>query len=200
MQVNEKKSCASATGSMDPHYWVKRYAEYLHDFAIRRINHEDQAKDLVQDTFLSGLENIGNFKGLCTEKTWLTAILRNKIIDVYRKRSSGSITSKDIIKAEWEHQDFFDISNGQPKVSNFPIIACLDEADPIVNKELAVGLQRCIQKLPTLWLSVFSMKYIDDRSTKSICNELKVTPSYCWTIIHRSKVSLQSSLKKMNFT
>lgn len=153
----------------------------------------------MQDTFLAGLENIGNFKGLCTEKTWLTAILRNKIIDVYRKRSSGSITSKDIIKAEWEHQDFFDISNGQPKVSNCPIIACLDEADPIVNKELAVGLQRSIQKLPTLWLSVFSMKYIDDRSTKSICNELKVTPSYCWAIIHRSKVSLQSSLKKMNF-
>jgi len=196
MQVKETKFCASATRSIDPRLWVIRYADYLHSFAVRRLNNQDQAKDLVQDTFLSGLENMNNFRGLCTEKTWLTSILKNKIIDVYRKKSSGFINLKDIIKAEQEHQGFINISNNLRKTSDLPVVTCLYQDDAIVNKELAVALQNCIQKLPALWLSVFSMKYIDDKSTKSICNELKVTPAYFWTIIHRSKHNLQASLKK----
>lgn len=196
MQLKETKFCASATRLTDPRLWVAKYTDYLHSFAVRRLNNQDQAKDLVQDTFLSGLENLGNFRGLCTEKTWLTSILKNKIIDVYRKKSPKLINLKDIIKAEQGHQSFINVSNNVKNISDLPAINCSYQDDVLVNKELGVALQNCIQKLPALWLSVFSMKYIDDRSTKSICGELKVTPAYFWTIIHRSKHNLQASLKK----
>ena len=196
MQVKETKFCASATRLINPHLWVIKYADYLHSFAIRRLNNQDQARDLVQDTFLSGLENMDNFRGVCTEKTWLTSILKNKIVDVYRKKLPGLINLKDIIKAEQGHQSFINISNNLRKISDLPAVTCSYQYDAIVNKELAFALQKCIQKLPALWLSVFSMKYLDDRSTKSICSELKVTPAYFWTIVHRAKHNLQSSLKK----
>ncbi len=60
MQVKETKFCTSATRSIDPRLWVVRYADYLYSFAVRRLNNQDQAKDLVQDTFLSGLENMND--------------------------------------------------------------------------------------------------------------------------------------------
>src|SRR6195952_3125827 len=90
----------------DPHQWVKAHADYLYAYTIARIRDEDQAKDLVQETFLAALEKVGNFEGKSSERTWLTAILRNKIIDVYRKRSSG-LSTTDVIQAEQDQSDFF---------------------------------------------------------------------------------------------
>ena len=34
-----------------------------------------------------------------------------------------------------------------------------------------------MQKLPALWMSVFTMKHMDEETTDVICAELKVTPS-----------------------
>ena len=75
------------TYQLNPHQWVAAHADYLYAFAITRVNDEEQAKDLVQETFLAALERISNFEGKASERTWLTAILKNKIADVYRKNS-----------------------------------------------------------------------------------------------------------------
>ncbi|WP_246229552.1 RNA polymerase sigma factor [Mucilaginibacter humi] len=74
---------------LNPHKWVDNHADYLYAYAISRISDEEQARDLVQEVFLAALERAGKFEGKSTERTWLTAILKNKIVDVYRKRSSG---------------------------------------------------------------------------------------------------------------
>ncbi len=46
------------------------------------------AKDLVQETFFAGFKSAKNYKGDATERTWLIAILKRKIIDHYRKINS----------------------------------------------------------------------------------------------------------------
>jgi RNA polymerase sigma-70 factor (ECF subfamily) len=53
-----------------------------------------------------------------------------------------------------------------------------------------------MQKLPVLWLAVFTMKHIDDESTKVICTELKVSDANFWVIIHRAKLNLRACLQK----
>src|ERR1700709_2963861 len=97
--------------ALNPHRWVELHADYMFNYAITRINDEELAKDLVQETFLAALEKVDKFEGKSSERTWLTAILRNKIIDVYRKKSSGLINA-DVIKAEEEQSDFFDPEDG----------------------------------------------------------------------------------------
>lgn len=76
--------------TLNPHSWVNKYANYLYTYAIYRINDSDLARDLVQETFLAGLESKDKFEGRSTEKTWLTAILKNKIVDIYRSKSKRS--------------------------------------------------------------------------------------------------------------
>src|ERR1700752_3746381 len=90
---------------LDPRQWVKAHADYLYAYTLSRINNEEQAKDLVQETFLAALEKADKFEGKSSERTWLTAILKNKIIDIYRKRSSGLNNAVKI--AEKEQEDFF---------------------------------------------------------------------------------------------
>ncbi|PSL45392.1 RNA polymerase sigma-70 factor (ECF subfamily) [Chitinophaga niastensis] len=182
--------------TINPHQWVEMYADYLYTYALTRLNDEEQARDLVQETFLAALERIDKFEGKSSERTWLTAILKHKIIDIYRKKSSGFAKRTDIADAEQEQADFFDHDNGHWNAPYRPHLFGMEEKDPMANKEFISILQRCMQKLPSLWLAVFTMKHMEDESTDIICSELKVTPSNFWVIIHRAKINLRACLQK----
>lgn len=179
-----------------PHQWVALYADYLYTYALTRLNDEEQARDLVQETFLAALEKLERFEGKSTERTWLTAILKNKIIDVYRRKSSGLAKRTDVLQAEQEQVDFFDATDGHWNESYRPQLLGVEEKDPLLNKELTHILQLCMQKLPALWLAVFTMKHMEEESSEVICAELKVTPANFWVIIHRAKVNLRACLQK----
>ncbi|SDH24831.1 RNA polymerase sigma-70 factor, ECF subfamily [Pedobacter terrae] len=180
----------------DPLSWVEKYADYLYGFAMSRIRDEDVAKDLVQDTFLAGLQQLDSFEGNSKEKTWLTAILRNKIADFYRKRSAISLRDLKVIGAEGELKDFFDAESGHWTEKDYPRAFGLEEYNPLIVKELGNILDGCLAKLPGLWCSVFSMKHMDDLASEQICAELKLTPANFWVIMHRTKLNLRACLQK----
>lgn len=184
------------THQLEPRNWVATHADYLYAYAIVRINDEEQAKDLVQETFLAALQKVERFEGKSSERTWLTAILKYKIIDVYRKKSSGLVVNADVQRAEQEQSDFFDREDGHWTNEHAPITFGIDDHDPVENKEFNSILQKCMQKLPALWLSIFTMKHMDDQSTDMICSELKLTQSNFWVIIHRTKLNLRACLQK----
>lgn len=181
---------------VDPRRWVSNYADILYSYAITRINDEEQARDLVQETFLAALERVDKFEGRSSESTWLMAILKNKVIDVYRRNASGLRKRTDVLNAEEEQKDFFDPADGHWKEVYRPGELGVDQQDPLVQKELGRVLQACLGKLPALWLSVFTMKHVDNTSSEIICRELKLTPSNFWVIIHRAKLNLRACLQK----
>ena len=181
--------------ALDPRNWVSRYADYLYSFAAFRIKDQDMARDLVQETFLAALERLENFEGRGSEKTWLTAILKNKVIDVYRSRSSGF--GKNIVQSGAEAtDDFFNQDDGHWNEQHSPAELGIQAPDALENKEFQRILKACMTKLPALWLSVFSRKHIDEAPTELICSELKLSSSNFWVIIHRTKLSLRACLQK----
>jgi RNA polymerase sigma-70 factor (TIGR02943 family) len=183
------------TNVIDPQQWVESHADYLYAYAISRLDDEEQARDLVQETFLAALERVDQFEGRSSERTWLTAILRNKIMDVYRKKSMAWQTvnyqSRDI-----DSIDFFEAGNGHWKDEYQPKMFGVENYDQIINKEFNHVLEHCMKKLPALWLSVFTMRHIDELAADIICGHLKVTLSNFWVIIHRTKVNLRACLEK----
>ena len=163
---------------IEPSQWESRYTQYLHKIAVDRLKDNDKARDLVQDTFLAGLERMGQFKGNSTERTWLTSILLHKIIDFYRKRSMENSKQPYIIKSVIEQLKVFSAD------------------DQIRRKEFAANFDLILLKLPGLWAEAFKMKYLDELSTENICSQLGITPSNFWTITHRSKLQLRGYLQK----
>jgi len=101
--------------TIDPTKWVDRHADYLFNFAIKRIHNKDLAKDLIQETFLAGLKGLTGFGGKSTEHTWLTAILKYKIIVIYRRDSSGLAIIKEIDHDAAIQDDLFENANGHWK-------------------------------------------------------------------------------------
>jgi RNA polymerase sigma-70 factor (TIGR02943 family) len=177
----------------DPQQWVARHADHLYTYALVRLDSEEQARDLVQETFLAALEGLHQFKGHSTEKTWLTAILKYKVIEVYRKKNSG-LQAEPI--GQGPETEFFESENGHWKTDYSPQTFGIEGADPLAQKELAAILTKCLKKLPALWYSIFAMKHVDETATDVICKELKVSSANFWVIIHRAKLNLRACIQR----
>jgi len=175
---------------IDATKWVDSYSDYLYNYTISRVSDSEIAKDIVQDTFFAGLKSMKNFKGEASERTWLVSILKRKIIDHYRKinskkgkaevRMSYSSDSED--EGEWLEERVEDQSYKNAE-------------DVLENKELSVAIYNCLDKLPEKQAQVFKMKTIENFDTEIICNELNITASNLWVIIHRARTSLSSCLE-----
>lgn len=63
------------------------------------------------------------------------------------------------------------------------------------NIEFNKVLQNCMKKLPEQWFSALQLKYLKEIDGKVICQELGITPSNFWQILHRAKLQLRGCLE-----
>jgi RNA polymerase sigma-70 factor (ECF subfamily) len=63
------------------------HIDSMYNFAFRLTFDEDDAKDLVQDTYLKAYRFINSFAKGTNAKAWLFRILKNSFINEYRKKS-----------------------------------------------------------------------------------------------------------------
>lgn len=188
--------------TLEPSFWVERHADYLFNYAIIRVNDSDLATDLVQDTFLSALLAKDRFRGNSTERTWLTSILKRKIIDVYRKNLGSRTQSLDDYGSQVTDTDFYrqeDPFRGHWKPGKGPQSSSLTPQGMLERKELMEGIRDCISSLPSALSSVFVMKMIDEATTEDICKELEISPSNLWVMLHRARLKLRKCLENKWF-
>lgn len=184
-----------STPELHPETWVDRYADYLFQYAVSRVSDGELARDLVQETFMAGLQSAPNFKGQAAERTWLVAILKRKVIDHYRKSNTRkgraevriSYSPDSDLEGNWLEQTAADPES-------------VRENDALETGELGLAIQECLEKLPEQQARVFSMKTIRGMSTEDICNELNIKPSNLWVIIHRARTALMGCLNATWFS
>jgi RNA polymerase sigma-70 factor (ECF subfamily) len=63
------------------------HIDAMYNFAFRLTLDEDDAKDLVQETFMKAYRFINSFETGTNAKAWLFRILKNSFINNYRKKS-----------------------------------------------------------------------------------------------------------------
>lgn len=182
---------------LKPGDWVKTYADYLYSLALIKVSNKETAEDLVQETFLSAFKAKDSFKNGSSEKTWLTAILKNKIIDHYRKKDVLKQITNYISDTKTSFDEhFFNENDGHWLAESAPL-AWKELADAKVNRnEFNKIIQYCIQKMPTKLVPVFVAKFLDEAESEFICKEFNITSSNYWVLIHRAKVLIRSCLEK----
>ena len=176
---------------INPNKWIDLYSDYLFNFTISRVSDREIAQDLVQDTFLAGLKSMKNFKGEASERTWLISILKRKIIDHYRKINSKK--GKAEVRIAYNNDSESEGDWLEERVAD-PFDKTAE--DSMQNKELADAIHNCLSKLPTKQAKVFKMKTIQGFETEVICNELNITASNLWVIIHRARTAMAACLKE----
>jgi RNA polymerase sigma-70 factor (TIGR02943 family) len=175
---------------INPNKWIDLYSDYLFNYTISRVSDREIAQDLVQDTFLAGLKSMKNFKGEASERTWLISILKRKIIDYYRKINSN--------KGKAEVRINYNDSESEGDWLEERVADPFDKTaeDTLQNSELGDAIHNCLEKLPKKQADVFKMKTILGYETEVICNELNITASNLWVIIHRARTGMADCLKQ----
>lgn len=176
---------------LNPNNWISQYSDYLFNYTVTRVNDRVMAQDLVSETFLAGLKSMANFKGEASERTWLVSILKRKIIDYYRKINSNkgkaevrmNYSSDSDAEGDWLEER---IADPYDKTAE----------DKLENSELGDAIYDCLAKLPEKQAEVFKMKTILGYDTETICNELNITASNLWVIIHRARTALADCMEK----
>jgi RNA polymerase sigma-70 factor (TIGR02943 family) len=185
---------------LEPEKWIERHSDVLFSYTFARINKREVAEDLVQETFLSALKGSDSFLGNASEKTWLISILKRKIIDHYRKKSTQNelnIFDKDAKDDFMNH--FFDtegVQNGHWANNAGPDDWKKDLQPGVESDEFNSILKGCLGKLPEKWSSVFVLKNMEDLDAEEICKELGITPSNYWVLMHRAKLQLRECMEK----
>jgi RNA polymerase sigma-70 factor (ECF subfamily) len=183
---------------LKPENWVDTYTDYLYSLAYLKTSSREDAEDLVQETFLSAFRAREGFRGDSSEKTWLTSILKNKLVDYYRKKNSEKPIEAYIQETEKSfNAAVFDEGNfGRFKTLIRPNYFSKSGEDYLLSDEFQRFLEDCILKLPAKLRSVFVAKYIQDEESDHICKEHNITSSNYWVVIHRSKILLRACLER----
>ncbi|MCB4807699.1 sigma-70 family RNA polymerase sigma factor [Tamlana sp. 62-3] len=176
---------------INPNKWIDLYSDYLFNYTISRVNDREMAQDLVSETFLAGLKSMKNFKGDASERTWLISILKRKIIDYYRKINSNK--GKAEVRIGYNDDAESEGDWLEERVAD-PFDKTAE--DTLQNAELGNAIHSCLSKLPQKQADVFKMKTILNYETEVICNELNITASNLWVIIHRARTAMADCLEK----
>ncbi len=176
-----------ATLNENPIQWLEKYGEYLFAFAISRLHNESVAEDLVQETLLAALRSSEKFSCNSSEKTWLTAILKHKIIDHFRRASRQVSFDPD-----GDDNDLFDDAGFWRE---YPAAWSTTPESLFEQKEFREILQTCLADLPKNLAAVFTLREIEGLETKEICEILNISPNNFWVLLHRARLRLRQAIE-----
>jgi len=175
--------------------WVNLYSDDLYNWALNKTSDSAVAEDIVQDTFIAAYTGLEKFRAESNPKTWLLSILKNKIIDYHRKNFKEMTLSESDIANE-QGSDFMDNffnKNGEWKQEAMPH-EWGDDINLLDNPSFIEILQFCLSELPRLWGSALRLKYLENSPGQKICQDLDISPTNFWQILHRSKLQLRACL------
>ena len=123
----------------------------LKSYAARYKHNEDDQMTLINNAFMKVIDNIDKYKAGSPYKTWITQIIKNEVIDDYRKNKKRNETIELDIKYERSSQT--------------------SEIDELIEKE---QLEYYLNALPSASRMVFNLYVIEGYNSKEICEELEI--------------------------
>ncbi len=149
---------------------------YLVRYAQRKLRDPLMAEDAVHDVFEAVLSGRAIFSGRAALRSWLTAVLKNKIVDSVR-RNAGT----DSLDDSFGDDGAFAIECPRPR------------PDEIAEQQqlLRLTLGR-LEALPAGLRDAMRLRVLEEQSTKQVCEELGISEENLFVRIHRARKQLLS--------
>lgn len=173
---------------------VDRHRRYLIRIAQLQLRDADLAEDVVQETLVAALGARDGFSGRSSVKTWLTGILKHKIVDAIRQRQR-----QPVIAATFDDEadlDAFDPLFKDDGAWEAPPADWGDPENALARREFMDVMERCLERLPPNTARVFVMREVMDLETDEICKELSITANNLWVILYRARMALRQCLEQ----
>jgi RNA polymerase sigma-70 factor (ECF subfamily) len=171
---------------------LQQHRPYLLRYALLQLRNVEQAEDVVQETLLAALEGRAHFAGGSSLKTWLTGILKHKVMDVIRRKSREQPLAPGADGDEAAALDTLFKSDGhwQQMPATWG-----DPEQALENRKFWEIFELCSRLMPERSARVFMLREVMELTTEEICQELAITPTNLWVILHRARLALRECLE-----
>jgi RNA polymerase sigma-70 factor (ECF subfamily) len=168
---------------------------YLLRYASLQLRDAAAAEDAVQEALLAALAGEAGFAGRANLRTWVTGILKHKIVDVIRRQAREPALPE-------ETEDGMDDFDGLFRRNGHWAERPAPWADPdgaLEQSQFFRALELCLERLPARTARVFMMREHLGQETAEICKELAITPTHCWVMLYRARMTLRECLRQTWF-
>lgn len=160
-------------------------------FAFLQLRNHALAEDAVQDALIAVLEKPAAFSGRSSLRTYVTGILKFKIIDCLRRCARECQIDCHEDQSEDDAIDALFRDDGH--VRDLPQ-AWGDPDQTLEQQDFFKVLEVCLDKLPANAARIFMMREWLELETDEICKELAITTSNAWVLLYRARVRLRECL------
>jgi RNA polymerase sigma-70 factor (ECF subfamily) len=164
---------------------------YLLRYASLQLRDAAAAEDAVQETLLAALAGESGFAGRANLRTWLTGILKHKIVDTIRRQSRERPAAD--FDSEGDDGEFDGLFDRRGHWQEAPD-AWQQPEGALGQKQFLAALEACLRALPERTARVFMMREHLGLDTSEICKELGITATHCWVLLHRARMALRLCL------
>jgi RNA polymerase sigma-70 factor (ECF subfamily) len=162
---------------------VDTYSNNIYRLAIKMLNQQQDAEDVLQETFIKAYRGIKSFDGRSKLSTWLFRIATNEALMAIRRKHPEFVSIDEPIDTEEGEQEPLQIIDW----------CCLPEEE-LLSEESRERLDEAVQKLPEKLKVVFLLRDINDLSTHETAEVLGLTDTAVKTRLSRARLRLREEL------
>ncbi len=164
-------------------------------FAQLQLRNRETAEDMVQEAIEAALRNAQSFAGNSSLKTWVFAILKNRIVD-HLRQAGRTVPMSSLVEdgEDWQErlEALFNERGGwqdSARPGAWP-----NPAESMQNKQFWVVFEACLDHLPANTGRVFMMREFLGLESDEICAQLAISISNFHVILHRARLRLRACL------
>lgn len=174
IRTGDKAACAAC---------IERHSAGVYQLALRLMQNEADAEDVMQETFISAFKAIETFEGRSELSTWLYRIAYNTAMMRLRKHRPVTVSVEETETAD----------DGALVPRQMFDWCCLPERD-FEAHETRVELEKAIGELPEKLRAVFVLRELEGLSTEETAQALDISIESAKTRLHRARLWLRERL------
>lgn len=176
--------------------FLKSVRDEMLRFARLQLGNDAEVEDAVQEALAGALKNAHSFRAQAALKTWMIAILKNKVADILRRRQKHPIGTI--------HLENDDVASRYPAAFNRKgrwrgTSRPAPWGDPeaaLHSRQFLAIFDACLDCLPAQQGRVFLMREVIELGPAEICAETGLTLANVYVILHRARLGLRACLEQ----
>jgi RNA polymerase sigma-70 factor (ECF subfamily) len=162
---------------------IRPYEQSVYNKSLSYMKNVDNAKDVVQETFVRAFRKLGAFRGDSSFSTWLISIALNEARGRLRRRRTSLVVPLDEF---WDEERFAPSSflrDWRPLPSGL-----------VERKEVKNLIQEAVKKLPSIYQQVFILREAKQFNVKETAQILDISIPMVKSRLHRARIMLRRQL------
>jgi RNA polymerase sigma-70 factor, ECF subfamily len=171
---------------------IDRHEEKIYRVAMRFVRNETDAREILQETFLSAWRNLDSFQGKSQFASWLYRVAVNAALMLLRSQRRHPQVAVEDVAPE---------TLGEAARTAGSALGVGDDwskrpDEQLQSEELRQQIQKSVDALPESQRSVFLLRDVDGLSTEETGELLGLTVPTVKTRLHRARLALRAAITR----